>query len=73
MAFWTGCRVSDIDSTALEALEGINERIKSGGRTLNISEAKGPVMDKLEKTEFFQELKPGRAFFRTEDAVKELG
>jgi len=65
--------VSDIDMTALEALEGINDRIKTGGRTLNIAEAKGPVMDKLEKTDFFQHLAPGKVFFRTEDAVKKLG
>ncbi len=65
--------VSDIDATALEALEGINARIKIAGRTLNIAEAKGPVMDKLHKTNFLQLLSPGRVFFRTEDAVKTLG
>ena len=30
-------------------------------------------MDKLEKTDFLQQLKPGKVFFRTEDAVNELG
>lgn len=65
--------VNDIDATALEALEGINARIKMTGRTLNIAEAKGPVMDKLHKTNFLQLLSPGRVFFRTEDAVKTLG
>ncbi len=65
--------VSDIDTTALEALESINEGIKASGRTLNIAEAKGPVMDKLRKTEFLELLKPGKVFFRTEDAAKELG
>ncbi len=65
--------VSDIDTTALEALESINEGIKARGKTLNIAEAKGPVMDKLSKTEFLELLKPGKVFFRTEDAAKELG
>ena len=62
--------VSDIDTTALEALEGLNQVLKQSGKTLNIAEAKGPVLDKLQKTDFFEQLKPGLAFFRTEDAVK---
>lgn len=65
--------VSDIDTTALEALEQFNHSLQASGKTLNISEAKGPVMDKLEKTDFLEQLKPGKVFFRTEDAVKELG
>jgi len=65
--------VSDIDATALEALEHFNHSLQATGKTLNISEAKGPVMDKLEKTDFLAQLKPGKVFFRTEDAVKELG
>jgi SulP family sulfate permease len=65
--------VSDIDTTALEALESLNQALQTTGKTLNISEAKGPVLDKLQKTDFFEQLKPGLAFFRTEDAVKQLG
>ena len=65
--------VSDIDTTALEALESLNQALQSTGKTLNIAEAKGPVLDKLKKTDFFEQLKPGLAFFRTEDAVKQLG
>ncbi len=65
--------VSDIDTTALEALENFNQGLQATGKTLNIAEAKGPVMDKLGKTDFQQQLKPGKVFFRTEDAVKELG
>jgi len=64
--------VSDIDTTALEALENLNHRLQASGKTLNISEAKGPVMDKLEKTDFIAQLKPGKVFFRNMDAVKEL-
>jgi SulP family sulfate permease len=65
--------VSDIDTTALEALESLNQALQSTGKTLNIAEAKGPVLDKLKKTDFFEQLKPGQVFFRTEDAVKQLG
>lgn len=65
--------VSDIDTTAFEALEALNQSLKISGKTLNISEAKGPVLDKLGKTDFLEAIKPGKVFFRTEDAAKELG
>lgn len=64
--------VSDIDTTALDALESLNQALQAAGKTLNISEAKGPVLDKLHKTDFLQQL-TGQVFFRTEDAVKQLG
>ena len=64
--------VSDIDTTALEALENLNQTLQATGKTLNLSEAKGPIMDKLEKTDFITQLKPGKVFFRNMDAVKEL-
>jgi SulP family sulfate permease len=64
--------VSDIDATALEALENLNHALQAAGKTLHLSEAKGPVLDKLEKTDFFTQLKPGKVFFHTEDAVREL-
>ena len=64
--------VSDIDTTALEALEKINHDLQTAGKTLNIAEAKGPVMDKLKKTDFIDQLRPGQVFFRSADAVKTL-
>ncbi len=65
--------VNDIDATALEALELFSQAIHESGKTLNLAEAKGPVLDKLQKTDFLAQLAPGKVFFRTEDAVKELG
>jgi len=65
--------ISDIDTTALEVLENLNHTLQASKMTLHISEAKGPVLDKLEKTDFLRQLKPGKAFFHTEDAVRELG
>ncbi len=64
--------VSDIDTTALEALENINNALQKSGKTLNLAEAKGPVMDKLQKTDFIEHLKPGKVFFRIMDSVNEL-
>jgi SulP family sulfate permease len=64
--------ISDIDTTALEVLENLNHSLQAAKKTLHISEAKGPVLDKLEKTDFLKQLQPGKAFFHTEDAVREL-
>ncbi|WP_432740485.1 sulfate permease [Methylobacter sp. G7] len=64
--------ISDIDTTALEVLENLNHTLQTSDMTLHISEAKGPVLDKLEKTDFIEQLKPGKVFFHTEDAVREL-
>jgi len=48
--------INDIDASALESLEAINERLGSAGISLHLSEVKGPVMDKLKRTGFQQEL-----------------
>lgn len=65
--------VNDIDATALDALELFNQGLQAGGKTLNLSETQDKVLDKLEKTDFFEQLRPGQVFARTEDAVKALG
>lgn len=44
--------VNIIDMFALESLEAINERLEVTGVTFHFSEVKGPVMDRLNKTEF---------------------
>ncbi|MGZ8908087.1 MAG: SulP family inorganic anion transporter, partial [Methylobacter sp.] len=46
--------VSDIDTTALEALENLQHSLQASGITMHISEAKGPVLDKLERTDFIR-------------------
>jgi glyoxylase-like metal-dependent hydrolase (beta-lactamase superfamily II)/anti-anti-sigma regulatory factor len=48
--------VNAIDASGLESLEAINHRLKDGGFKLHLSEAKGPVMDKLERTHFVEDL-----------------
>ncbi|MGR9117404.1 MAG: STAS domain-containing protein, partial [Gammaproteobacteria bacterium] len=64
--------VSYIDATALEALELMIEHLRASGIDLHLAEAKGPVMDQLEKTDFLARLRPGKVFFHTADAVREL-
>ena len=63
--------VNEIDMSALESLEAINHRLEGIGITLHLSEVKGPVMDRLERTEFLEEL-TGRVFLSQHDAVREL-
>jgi len=64
--------VSYIDSTALEALENLNHSLKKDNIKLHLSEVKGPVMDKLQQTDFLKAIKPGQVFFKTADVVREL-
>ncbi len=48
--------VNTIDASALESLEAINHRLKDGGVTFHLSEVKGPVMDRLKRSHFLEEL-----------------
>jgi SulP family sulfate permease len=48
--------VNAIDTSGLESLEAINNRLKDGGITLHLSEVKGPVMDRLKRSHFLHEL-----------------
>jgi SulP family sulfate permease len=59
--------VNEIDFSALESLEAINERLKAAGVTLHLSEVKGPVMDRLKRSHFLDEL-TGKVFLSQYDA-----
>ncbi len=63
--------VNAIDMSALESLEAINERLKSSGVTFHLSEVKGPVMDRLLKSHFLDELS-GQVFLSQHQAVSQL-
>ncbi len=60
--------VNSIDASGLESLKSINQRLKVGGIAFHMSEVKGPVMDGLKKTQFYQELQE-RIHFTHYDAV----
>ena len=64
--------VSNIDSTALEVLSNLNKDLSAVNIKLCLSEVKGPVMDRLERTEFLAQLTLERVFLTTEQAVKTL-
>jgi SulP family sulfate permease len=63
--------VNDIDASGLESLEAINHRLRDGGVGLHLSEVKGPVMDRLNRTEFPHELS-GKVFLSQARAFAEL-
>ncbi|MDF3855723.1 SulP family inorganic anion transporter [Paracoccus sp. P2] len=63
--------VNDIDASALESLEEINRRLAEGGIKLHLSEVKGPVMDRLRRSDFMRHLS-GQVFLSQHEAICQL-
>ncbi|MCB1834538.1 MAG: sodium-independent anion transporter, partial [Geminicoccaceae bacterium] len=63
--------VNEIDASALESLEAVNERLDAAGVKLHLSEIKGPVMDRLQKTDFLLHL-TGEVFLSQYQAAMTL-
>ena len=63
--------VNEIDASALETLEAINDRLKTIGVTFHLSEVKGPVMDRLKRTDFLDHL-TGEVFLSQFQAIEQL-
>ena len=63
--------VNHIDVSGLESLEAINRRLKDAGVTLHLTEVKGPVMDRLKRTHFLEEL-TGNVYLNQFDAIVDL-
>ncbi len=63
--------VNAIDASGLESLEAINHRLADGGVKLHLSEVKGPVMDRLGRTHFVDDLS-GRVFLSQDSAFADL-
>ncbi|KLE34919.1 sulfate:proton symporter [Aurantiacibacter luteus] len=63
--------VNEIDASGLESLEAIDHRLKDAGIGLHLSEVKGPVMDRLGRTHFIEEL-GGRVFLSQDRAFRVL-
>ncbi len=63
--------INDIDASALESLEAIEKRLGDTGIKLHLSEVKGPVMDRLEKTHFLAGLS-GKVYLTHFQAIQEL-
>lgn len=63
--------VNAIDMSALESIEAINERLSDLGVKFHLSEVKGPVMDRLQRTDFLDHMS-GKVFLSQHEAVQEL-
>jgi SulP family sulfate permease len=59
--------VNEVDFSALESLEAINHRLKDLGVRLHMSEVKGPVMDRLKRSHFLEDM-TGEVFLSQYDA-----
>lgn len=63
--------INAIDASALDSLMAINERLREGGLRLHLSEVKGPVMDRLRRSEFLAALS-GEVFLSHHQAMQGL-
>ncbi len=63
--------VNEVDASALESLEALNQRLSAAGIQLHLSEVKGPVMDRLKRSHFLDHL-TGRIFLSQYDAFRAL-
>ena len=63
--------INFIDASGLETLKMIVGRLDSAGIEFHLSEVKGPVMDKLERSDFFEHL-TGEVFLSQHAAIEKL-
>ncbi len=63
--------INEIDSSGLDSLESIAHRLNSAGIGFHLSEVKGPVMDRLQSSDFLQQFK-GQIFLSQFAAVTAL-
>ena len=63
--------INEIDLSALESLEAINERLREMDVQLHLSEVKGPVMDRLKRAHFLADL-TGHVYLSQFEAVQSL-
>lgn len=65
--------INAIDASALESLENLVLNLRAAEVTVHLSEVKGPVMDRLERSNFLEILQPGQIFLHTHQAMEALG
>ncbi len=63
--------VSHVDTTALETLEALHNTLGARGITLHLAEVKGPVLDRLNDTDFIRHLS-GQVFLSCWEAFAAL-
>jgi sulfate permease, SulP family len=63
--------INEIDFSALESLEAINDRLAEMDVRLHLSEVKGPVMDRLNAQHFLHQL-TGKVYLSQYEAVQKI-
>ncbi|HTH27510.1 MAG TPA: sulfate permease [Sphingobium sp.] len=63
--------VNYIDASALDSLEVINDRLRQAGVRFHLTEVKGPVFDRLQRSRFLDHLS-GRVFLSQHQAMAAL-
>lgn len=64
--------INYIDSSALETLTTLTATLRDQNVDFSLAEVKGPVMDRLRRTDFLEELGPNHVFVALEQAVRSL-
>mgnify|MGYP003639913616 CR=1 FL=1 len=68
-----GSAINHIDFNGYEGLLELHQQLQQLNILLHMAEFKGPVMDRLERTDWLERIKPGQVFFTASDALRELG
>ena len=63
--------INDIDASGLESLQTIDQRLREQGIALHLSEVKGPVMDRLQRSDWLKDMS-GQVFLTHHQAVTAL-
>lgn len=63
--------INDIDASGLESLQTIDQRLREQGIALHLSEVKGPVMDRLQRSTWLKDMS-GQVFLTHHQAVTVL-
>ena len=64
--------ISFIDTSALESLESLIIDLREVGVQVHLAEIKGPVMDRLQRSNLLDDLTPGQIFLSTHEAFEAL-
>ncbi|MFT5194922.1 MAG: SulP family sulfate permease [Cellvibrionaceae bacterium] len=64
--------VNFIDASAIETLESLLEQLRDAGVTFHLAAVKGPVLDQLKQSEFWDHFDESQLHFTTHDALKTL-
>jgi len=63
--------INDIDASALESLFSVNNYLQEAGMKAHLTEVKGPVLDRLKRSDFLEHL-TGSVYLSTYDAWVDL-